>query len=341
MSTAPASGRPLVSVLIVNTNDRRYLDGVLTSVFAQDYDPLEVIVVDNDSSDGSVEFVRTNFPNVTVVENRCNLGFGGANNAGMGVARGGYIFLLNPDTVMAPDALSAVVEVMERHPRVGAAQSKLLRGFHGTVIDSAGSYLTASGFLYHHGYGDADGPAYARSYEIFSAKGAGLMLRRAVIDRVGLFDEDFFLFFEETDLCWRIWLAGYSVLYVPESIVHHDVGGSTRLLPAAFLEYESFKNRICSLIKNLGTLRLLRVMPLHLLMCFGAAAAYTVRGHPGEGLAIVRAVGWNLRHLPRTLQKRRPIQQQRRLSDRELWPRIARHRSWGDTYAWLRETRLK
>ncbi len=335
MNAEPAGGPPLVSIVIVSYNARRFLDEMLTSVSKQTYAPVEVVFVDNGSSDDSVGFVRERFPDVTVIENGENLGYGVANNVGIGAARGAYIFLLNTDTIIMPDSIASLVEFMERNPEAGAAQSKLLLGLDGVLIDSAGSYMTRSGFLHHHGWSDTDGPEYAREFEIFSAKGASLILRRSVIEQVGLFDDDFFLYFEESDLCWRIWLAGYSISYVPESVVYHEGGGVTRTLSSAFINYESFKNRICSLTKNLGARKLLEVMPLHLLLCLCTAAANAAQGRPRNGAAIVRAIGWNVRHLRHTLRKRRRIQRRRRVSDHALWPRIARSQSWVEAYGWL------
>lgn len=332
MTAEPAGGPPLGSIVIVSYNARRFLDELLTSVSKQAYAPVEVLFVDNGSADGSVGFVRERFPDITVIENGENLGYGVANNVGIRAAGGAYIFLLNTDTIITEDSISSLVEFMERHPEAGAAQSKLLLGLHGALIDSAGSFMTWSGLLHHHGWSDVDGPEYAREFEIFSGKGASLILRRSVIEQVGLFDDDFFLYFEESDLCWRIWLAGHTISYVPESVVYHEGGGLTRSLPSAFIDYESFKNRICSLTKNLGPRKLSEIVPLHLLLCLLTAAINAVQGRPRNSVAILRAIGWNAAHLRETLGKRSRIQSRRRVSDRELWPRIARGQSWGDAY---------
>ena len=335
MTAEPRGDAPLVSIVIVNYNARRFLDELLTSVSMQSYAPVEVLFVDNGSADDSVGFVRERFPDVTVIENGENLGYGVANNVGIRAAAGAYIFLLNTDTIITPDSISSLVDFMDRHPEAGAAQSKLLLGLQGALIDSAGSFMTRSGFLHHHGWSDVDGPEYAHEFEIFSGKGASLILRRSVIDQVGLFDDDFFLYFEESDLCWRIWLAGHTISYVPASVVYHEGGGITRTLPIAFLEYESFKNRLCSLTKNLGIRKFLQVVPLHLLLCVCTATVNAVQGRPQNSAAILRAIAWNAGHLRQTLQKRSRIQRRRRVSDRELWPRIARDQSWGEAYGWL------
>lgn len=328
-------GVPLVSIVIVNYNARRFLDELLISVSRQEYPLVEVLFVDNGSSDDSVEFVRRMFPEITVIENDDNLGYGVANNIGIRSARGDYVFLLNTDTIIKPDAISNLVDFMANRPKVGAAQSKLLLGFDGTLIDSAGSYMTWSGFLHHHGWSDVDGPEYENDFDIFSGKGASLMLRRSVIDDVGVFDDDFFLYFEESDLCWRIWLAGYSISFVPASVVYHEGGGLTRTLPSSFVDYESFKNRICSLAKNLGKLKLIQILPLHLMLCLCTAAANAAQGRHDNGAAIVRAIWWNAQHIRETLRKRNDIQRRRRVTDRELWPRVAREQSLGDAYGWL------
>jgi hypothetical protein len=141
---------------------------------------------------------------------------------------------------------------------------------------------------------------------------------------VGTLDPDFFIYLEETDLCWRMWLSGWEVGFAANARVLHRQGSTASTLPREFVQFHSFKNRICMLLKNLGPVRLGWMLPCHLGLCLGLAAWFSVRGRADLGTAILRAIAWNAAHLPRTVRKRRAIQARRRVRDRELMPRIMR-----------------
>jgi GT2 family glycosyltransferase len=148
------------------------------------------------------------------------------------------------------------------------------------------------------------------------------LLRASAVEQVGGFDEDFFAYFEESDLCWRLWLAGWHVGFAAEARVLHGLGSTAGSLDPAVVQFHSFKNRICTLLKNLGAARLAWMLPLHLALCLGLAVWYPARGERRIGGAILRAIGWNVSHLRSTLRKRRRIQSGRAVSDRVLMRRI-------------------
>jgi GT2 family glycosyltransferase len=317
-----AGGRRRVSVVIVNWNGRRFVADCLESL-AGAGEPLELIVVDNGSTDGSVEYLRAR-SDVRLLAQATNLGFAEANNLGIAAAEGDYVLLLNNDTVAAPGFLAPLLAAMEADPAVGAVQSKLLTFSEPHRIDGYGSYLTSTGFLYHYRFDQPD-ERPRPPFDIFAAKGAAMLVRRELLARVGAFDAGFFAYLEDTDLSWRIWLAGARILCVPESVVLHRGAGTAGTLASELVFFHSFKNRICMLLKNLSAGRLALIMPLHLGLNLAAAAAYAARGAFGPSRGILAGIGWNLAHLGPTLAQRRAVQGTlRRVTDAALWPSITR-----------------
>jgi GT2 family glycosyltransferase len=223
--------------------------------------------------------------------------------------------------VLEPGSLHELVRTLVARPAWGACQAKLLLLSDPTRLDTAGSFLTATGFLVHRGGFERE-DRFGETDVIFGAKGAALLLRQRALADVGAFDPDFFAYFEETDLCWRLWLAGWEVGFAADARVLHALGTTAGTLPSAFVQFHSFKNRICSLLKNLGGLRLAWVLPLHVALCLGLAVWYSARGQRPLGGAILRALAWNVRNLPKTLRKRAAVQSSRRVPDAELLPRI-------------------
>src|SRR5436309_11467547 len=198
----PRRSGALVSILLVNFNGAKLLPGCLNSLAALSYRNREVLLVENASTDDSLRVLES-YPWVKVIRSPSNLGFAGGNNLGLAHCSGEYVLLLNNDTIATPDFLQPLCAYLEQYPQVGIVQGKMLLPRFGNTLDVCGSFLTALGLPYHYGYYKSDGPKYQRSYPIFSGKGACLMFRRELIERVGgfLFDDDFFCYYEETDFC--------------------------------------------------------------------------------------------------------------------------------------------
>lgn len=318
--------KDLVSIIIVNWNGKKFLKKCFSSLEKINYPNYEIILVDNGSTDGSVEYIKKNFPQVKIIQNKENLGFAEANNIGYQQAKGKYILLLNNDTEVTPDFLNRLVTVLKSDEKIGVVQPKILLSSQPSKIETVGSYLTSTGFLYHFGWEkDAKKPKYNLRQEIFSARGACMLIKKEVVEKVGLFDKDFFAYFEETDFCWRTWLAGYKIIYVPNSVICHKGGGTASRISLPFIDYHSFKNRICTLIKNLELKNLLKILPLHLLLCLGISFFFFLKGELKHGFAILRGIGWNIKNLRKNWQKRRIVQRQiRKIPDKELLPKIKR-----------------
>jgi GT2 family glycosyltransferase len=311
-----------VSLVIVNWNGLAFLPTCLDSLSACGT-AVEIIVVDNGSTDGSLEYLRQR-PEIVLIANKTNTGYAPANNAGIDRATGEFVLLLNNDTRVAPGFLEPLLRAMDTYTDAGACQCKMLSYDPPYRIDAYGSYLLRSGFLYHVRYGRPDPPPEA-PFEIFAAKGAAMLIRAAVVREVGAFDPDFFAYLEDSDLSWRIWLGGWRVLCVPDSVVYHRGGATASRLPNAFVTFHSFKNRWCMLLKNLSAWAAWRILPVHLALNLGLIAVELVRGRRGSAGAVADALSWNLRHLRATLRKRHDVQRRiRRVSDKTLLPRITR-----------------
>lgn len=316
---------PLVSIIIVNWNGGEVLRQCLTSLSKIDYPSWELVLVDNGSMDGSEKIAS----NLKLIKNKTNLGFAKANNQGYKVARGKYILLLNNDTRVKKDFLTRIVARMEEDHKIGVIQPKIFLMDKPGYLDNAGSFLTKIGFLQHWGFGQRDGKEFSKEREIFSAKGACMLIRREVIQKVGLFDNDFFSYFEESDFCWRVWMAGYKVIFYPEAVIYHKLGFTIRRLNVSKLNYHYYKNRICSLIKNLETRNLLLILLPHLLISEFLFLLFFLRGQINYSFMIKKALLWNLWNLPKTLKKRSKIQNMRKLNDRELFRIIVRPINFG------------
>lgn len=301
---------PLVSVIILNYNGKKFLNSCLKSVLKNNYPNFEVILVDNGSKDGSAELAGTLFggdSRLKIITLGRNMGFAAGNNIGIEHSRGDYIMFLNNDTIVEQQFLAELVKVLEEQSDVGVVQSKLLRMDAPSLLDSAGALVDYYGLTYNRGEGEEDLGQYDRLEEIFGAKGAAMMIKSNVLREVGLFDSSFFLVYEDIDLCWRIRLRGYKVLYAPKSIVYHFSEATTRKLNRIFPIFHGTKNWIMLMIKNREAMGLIKFSPLIYLM--GTMTLDILkRRDPESMLARFRAIVWNLRHLPRIWTKRLFIQ---------------------------------
>lgn len=325
--------KPLVSLIIVNWNGKKYLSSCLRSLSQVTYRPIEIIVVDQNSSDGSQPFVKKNYPNVMLIENETNTGYVGGNNLGVTKARGKYAMILNNDIEVDKNFLQSLVAVMEKDKRIGCVQPKALNLRHKGKLDGGGSLLTRTGFLYHKGfYEDASNPEYNKPYFVYSVKGAYMFFRRELFMKLGGLDRDFFIYFEESDFCGRLWVAGYTVKYIPTSIVYHWGGGDTSKdweKKFALVQYRSFKNRLCSYIKNMQLSTLIYLLPVHLAISQVGVLYYLFTGKWRVSVAIEKAIGWNIIHLPSTSEKRRLIQKMRKASDSDIFSLTGKRVSLG------------
>ncbi len=264
-------GTPLVSILIPHHHGVAILKDCLESLRETTYRPHEVLLVDNNSSDGSRAYVRKHHPAVRIIRNSKNFGFAKASNIGIREAHGSLVVLLNNDTEVEPGWLEPLVQVFA-DARVGAAAPKLKSLKNRQAFDYAGA---AGGFLDKFGYPfcrgrlfetvEEDTGQYDTPMDIFWATGTAMAIRKAVIAETGGIDEDFFMHMEEIDLAWRIHLRGYRIRYVPSSVVYH-VGGASLKRNSFMKIYFNHRNSLLMLIKNYEWHTLLRYLPRRLML---------------------------------------------------------------------------
>lgn len=319
--------KELVSIIIVNWNGLRWLPDCFGSLAKQDWKEYEIIFVDNASKDDSVAWVRKNYPKTKILINKENLGFSDANNVGYKIAKGKYILFLNNDTRVTKTFLTELVKVLKSDPTIGGAQSKILLMDHPDTHDSVGAFFTPTGFLLHYGFGAKDSPRYDKQIDLYTAKGACMMFKKEVLRKVemdgNILDPSYFAYFEETDMCHRVWLAGYRVVYAYKSVIYHKMGATSSSMNNAFVQYHSFKNRINSYIKNLSGPWLLKTLPIHLLLCEGFSVISLLKGKCKLSWSIQKALWWNIGRLSITLRNRRYIQTNiRTISDDTMWTKM-------------------
>src|SRR3989344_4808814 len=326
-SSRSMHNNPLVSVIIVNWNGRRFLENCLGSLSKVIYKNTEIFFVDNASKDDSVAFVKKNYPNIKIIKNSKNLGYAGGHERAFRKASGELILLLSTDTIVEKNLLAELVEAVYSEENIGAVMPKLLMYPRKNLIDSIGSFFLPSGILYHMGRDkDQSKPQYNKSMEIFSGKGACLLFKKDVLKKTGLFDKDYFAYFEETDLCHRIWLSGNKIIYWPGTSVCHIGGGASKQMVAAFILFHSYKNILCTYIKNLSHKYLIRILPITLIIYQFGFFAYLFVGKFSIAWAFQKSIIWNVRNLPATLKKRRFVQNKiRTVSDDYFLPRVTRH----------------
>lgn len=318
---------PLVSIIIVNWNGRRFLEDCLGSLSKVEYNNSEIFFVDNASKDDSVDFVKKNYPNIKIIKNSKNLGYAGGHEGSFRKARGELVLLLSTDTIVEKNLLSQLIKAIYSEKNIGAVMPKLLMYPHKNLIDSIGSFFLSSGIIYHMGRNkDQSNPKYNKSMEIFSGKGACMLFKKEVLAKTGLFDKDYFAYFEETDLCHRIWLSGNKVIYWPNTSVCHLGGGSSKQMVPSFILFHSYKNILCTYIKNLSLKYLIRVLPLTLIMYQCGFFVFLLTGKFRTAWAFQKAIFWNISNMKATLKKRKFVQSKvRKVSDDYFLPHITRH----------------
>lgn len=310
----------LVSVIIVNWNGRHHLETCLPALMQQTYGSVEIILVDNNSSDDSTQFVQAHFPQVRVLPLRENVGFARGNNVGILASTAPFVATLNNDTKPRPNWLTELVTAARASPDIGMVASKMLFFDRPQMINSAGIAIDRAGIAWDRWGGQADsGSSDGASSDdaaadIFGACAGAALYRRAMLDQVGLFDEDYFMYLEDVDLAWRGQLAGWRCVYAPTAVVYHHHSASA-------VEGSPFKSRL------LGRNKLWTIMknyPWPLVALYWPLIALYDAGSVGVALLQRRDVNpligrlWALPGLGKMWRKRRAVQRLRAISARRL-----------------------
>jgi len=297
-----------ITAIIVNWNDKNVIGECIQSLLDQDRNQLDVIVSDNGSEDGSIDFIRKKFPSIQIVENCKNLGFGSAVNRGFSIAKGDYLLFLNSDLKLDSKCVGELVNILEGDSSVGGAIPKILHIDQQNKINSLGVLINYTGIAYPNLLGQKD-PGWMEPFE--SACGGIFMLKREVYETVGGFDEDLFLYHEDHDLSWRIRLAGWRLKVAPQAIMHHHY----KFNKGTLKYYSSEKNRLCILLKNMGIKTLALISPALVIVEF---AQWFHAAINGWFLLKIKSYIEILTLLPNILAKRKKQKSLCRVSDKEI-----------------------
>jgi len=316
---------PFVSIIVLNYNGKQYLKECFGSVRKINYpkNRYEVIMGDNASSDDSISYVKKNFPWVKILKFDKNYGFAEGNNKCVEKARGEYVVFLNNDTKVDKKWLIELVKGFDFDDDVAICGSKLLFYDRPDVINSAGGKLAYMGCSSDIGLGEKDQKKFNEYNFVGYVCGASLMIKKQLFDELGGFDPDYFAYCEDTDLCWRAWLYGHKVLYVPNSTVLHKFGGSFGKNRATPLKsYHIQKNRIINILKNFDDLYIIKGLIISLAYDVYRNFFYLKERNFKVIKSILKADCYVLLALPQIFSKRRIIQKNRVLSDNVLGRRV-------------------
>jgi GT2 family glycosyltransferase len=236
--------KPLVSIIIINYNGKKLLKDCLESIKKINYPNYQIILVDNNSSDGTHEYVKENYPEISMIRLDSNFGFAYPNNVGAKKSQGEFLLFLNNDTIVEPDFLDSLVTVINSDQNIAICQSMLLKP--DGQVDSSGDFIDSIGVAF------STFEKIKETREIFSAKAASMIVRRDVFEKLGGFDEKFFISFEDVDLSWRARIMGYRILINPKSVVYHLGGQTTNKLKEEII-FHGLKNQLILKITNFET----------------------------------------------------------------------------------------
>lgn len=297
------TSKPKVAVVILNWNGIKHLREFLPSVLASSWPNLDVIVGDNGSTDGSVEFLQSNFPTVQIIQNDQNYGFTGGYNRVLEKVEADYLVLLNSDVEVHDGWIEPVIALMESDPLIAAAAPKIKWFAEKDFFEHAGA---AGGFIDAFGYPfcrgrmfyeiEKDNGQYEQSGEVFWASGAAMFVTKASWVAAGGFDDRFFAHMEEIDLCWRLKNMGYKVMYCAESEVYH-VGGGTLNTENPFKTFLNFRNNLLLLRNNLSFWHGLFVIFVRFWMDLLAIVRFLNEGKRKDAWAVSRAHQDFVRHV--------------------------------------------
>ncbi len=301
------------SVVIPNWNGKHLLKTCLTSLQKQTLKNFEIIVVDNGSVDGSVEYIKRYFPKVKLITLDKNYGFTRAVNEGIQKSLGNYIVLVNNDTESDKDYLKYLVLAAKNHSDVGFVTGKLLNFYNRELLDSAGDAVDVVGHSYNIGLREKDGPRFNKAGYAFLVTGGGSLFKKEVFKSVGLFDEDYFSYMEDIDLCLRAQFQGFKGWYEPKAVLYH-IRKATSVKVGALSEYWHFRNMMQNIIKDYPAALLLKNFNWLkiLLVNINTIRFLASEGYLPQALQAEWYILWNL---PKLLKKRQLIQKNKKVTD--------------------------
>lgn len=310
-----------------------FLDRCFNSLLKTNYGNFEVIFVDNASTDTSVSFISDKFRDnrIKIIRNDKNYGVAGARNIGFNNSSGDFIVFLDNDTEVDSNWLSAFVKVFAQDNSIAVAQSKLLNMAIRNKFDHAGDYLTPFGFLFERSSQKEDTGQFKEVENIFNAKGAATIIKSSIFKELGMYDDSYFMYLEETDFCFRVWLAGYRVVFVPNSIVWHAFNTIYKDAKKHYSDhnarYRGARNYITTLLKNLSVPSLIVILPFHIFGWLALSFLFIPRLKFRDSWWILKGIIANIIYLPLTAKKRFFVQHKvRRIMDRDFLKLVQKYK---------------
>lgn len=310
---------PLLSIIIVNYNGKHWLEKCIASIRKQTYKPIEIIIIDDKSSDGSLAYIEKEFPEVKLIDPPKHGGFGISNNIGVDNAKGQELLFLNNDTYFDENFLQEMVEYKRKNQAhiVGPK----IKDFEKIDRYKEGMFLSIDVF------------GYAGWQRVpFYVEGCALMISKADFVKLGRFDETYYVYSEDIDLCWRALISGMKVEVCNSAELYHYGGGSSQTTKLCrkrihvvpyFRRYEVEKNNLRNLLKNYSLINLLWTFPGYVLISFFEAIFYLVIGNAKAATLIGKAILWNITNISDTLKERRRLQESRVTGDYEIMKKMS------------------
>jgi len=315
---------PLISIVIVNYNGKDHLKICLNSLLKTNYPNYEITIVDNGSTDSTVEFVKENYPGVKIIALPKNYGFSCACSVGVLNSLGEYIAVLNNDIEVDRNWLLPLVTIMQRLKDVAAVDSKYMNFFDRKkfdIVSAAGRFVDPVANVYALKAGEVDDGGFSKVGPRFAAI---TLFRRQALFEVGLFDGEYFFGYDDIDLCWRIWLRGYRVLYVPYSVIYHkssaSVKGGKRLRSGFY--YLTKRNQLVTLLKNYSWKSLAKYAPIIAFDYLTTLLYWTLARERQYTYELVKALAWVMGNLRKILRKRFVVQHHVRKVDDKVVERL-------------------
>lgn len=312
---------PKIAVLVLGYNDKNYLEDVIKSSLNQNYDNFELIYIDNLSTDGSLNYIKKNYPNIRIIRNNKNLGYAGAYKYAIE-----KIFeenfegavLLNPDVVLNKNWLLNLVKSSYADEKIAIAQSKIFLwdGKNNNLANTFGNKINYLGFGFCGNYKKGDNQEFSKDIEIAYASGCSMLIKKDCYLKIGGLDEKFFLYYEDQDIGWRARIKGYKVILSSKSIVYHKYKfhkGKTNRKKVFFLE----RNRLYFIFKNYSAKTIILIAPALIFMEIGIVLHLAIRGYFAEKIKGYYSIIKNIKLL---YNDRKKIQKERIVSDTELFP---------------------
>lgn len=317
--------KPVAVIISPNYKDyaSRFLEDCLKGLRNQTYKEFDIFLIDNETSEQSFSLLKSLAPEATIIRREHNDGFAGGNNAALVevlLKEYHYVFLVNMDTVIEPTCLEYLVQAMVKEPQAGAIQARLMLYPEKELVNSLGNETHFLGFGYCRGYKDRYQIADNQVREIAYPSGAGVILRVGALRTVGCFDEELWMYNEDQDLGWRLWLAGFSCLIEPRAVIYHKYDFSRSIQKIYWLD----RNRVIVMLKNYHWFTLLLLLPAFIIMEIGLAVFAYTSGYGKEKLRVWRYF-FSIKHWREILKKRREIQQKRITKERKIVSLLTGH----------------